>query len=186
MKKDLQKSARAWFDEITFFVLYKLMSKEHQDTVSWVDMQLARKGLMFYQVIFLAIILYDTFTEVVVMEFKKKIKNEKENVSLLPPPEISLKIKLIKEMYSIRVGRRQYAEQIHPIYSQSLQSTMCRETESVDKVELYFPHDPHLSVVISLIKIQKDTKSNESSFCFSPLVPCVITRARVLHISSSD
>ena len=71
--------------------------KRHQDTVYWVDIQLAqRRGLKFYQTRCNAIILYDTLpayciSKVVVMA-SGKIKNEKAYVSPQPPPTISFKV----------------------------------------------------------------------------------------------
>ena len=76
---------------------YKQEWKVHQDTVYWVDLQLAqREGLKFYQTRSNAIILYDTLpayciSKVVVMK-SEEIKNQKENVSPRPPPKIPTKI----------------------------------------------------------------------------------------------
>ena len=70
--------------------------KGHQDTVYWVDIQLAqRKGLKFYQTRCNAIILYDTIpaccvSKVVVME-SGAIIYEKVYGSPQPPPTISFK-----------------------------------------------------------------------------------------------
>ena len=75
---------------------YKQRWKVHQDTVYWVDMQLAqRKGLEFYQTRSNAVILYDTLpacciSKVVVME-SGEIIYEKVSVSPRPPPTISYK-----------------------------------------------------------------------------------------------
>ena len=58
---------------------YEKKWKRHQDTVYWVDIQLAlRKGLKFYQTRCNAIILYDTLpacciSKVVVMKFEEII-----------------------------------------------------------------------------------------------------------------
>ena len=65
-KLDLTQPRLAWYKQKTW--------KRHQDTVYWVDIQLAqRKGLKFYQTRSNAIILYDTppahcIPKVVVME----------------------------------------------------------------------------------------------------------------------
>ena len=75
---------------------YKPKWKRHQDTVYWVDIQLAqRKGLKFNQTRSNAIILYDTLpayciSKVVVME-SEEVKNQKAYVSPRPPPTISYK-----------------------------------------------------------------------------------------------
>ena len=77
---------------------YKLKKwKRHQDTVYWVDIQLAqRKGLKFYQTRCNAIILYDTLpayciSKVVVMN-SEEIIYQKVYVSLRPPPKIPTNI----------------------------------------------------------------------------------------------
>ena len=75
---------------------YKQQWERHQDTVCWVDIQLAqRKGLKFYQTKSDAIILNDTLpayciSKVVVME-SGEIIYEKVYVSPRPPPTISFK-----------------------------------------------------------------------------------------------
>ena len=80
-KLDLTKPRLAWYKQKTW--------KRHQDTVYWVDIQLAqRKGLKFYQTRSNTIILYDTLPaycipKVVVME-SGEIIYEKEN--MLPQP----------------------------------------------------------------------------------------------------
>ena len=71
---DLEAPRLAWYKQKTL--------KRHQDTVYWVDMQLAqRKGLKFDQTRSNAIILYDTLpayciSKVVVMK-PEEIKNQK-------------------------------------------------------------------------------------------------------------
>ena len=76
--------------------LYKQKWKRHQDTVYWVDIQLAqRKGLKFYQTRSNAIILHDTLpayciSKVVVMK-SEEIIYQKVYVSPRPPPTISYK-----------------------------------------------------------------------------------------------
>ena len=70
--------------------------KKHQDTVYWVDMQLAqRKGVKFHQTRSNAIVLYDTLpayciSKVVVVK-SEEIVNQKVSVSSRPPPKISYK-----------------------------------------------------------------------------------------------
>ena len=76
----------AWYKQKTW--------RRHQDTVYWVDIQLAqRKGLKFYQTGSNAIIFYDTLPaycipKVVVME-SGEIIYEMVYVSPRPPPKIS-------------------------------------------------------------------------------------------------
>ena len=75
---------------------YKQKWKRQQDTVYWVDIQLAqRTGLKFYQTRSNAIILYDTLpawcvSKVVAMK-SEEIKYQKVYVSSRPPPKISYK-----------------------------------------------------------------------------------------------
>ena len=96
-KLDLTKPRLAWYKHKTW--------KGHQDTVYWVDIQLAqRKGFKFYQTRCNAIILYDTLpayciSQVVVME-SGEIIYEKVYVSLRPPPTISFKDHWMKELDS--------------------------------------------------------------------------------------
>ena len=83
--------------------------RRHQDTVYWVDIQLAqRKGLKFYQTGCNAIILDDTLpanciSKVVVME-PGEIIHEKVFVSPRPPPTTSFKDKWMKELDSEVAG----------------------------------------------------------------------------------
>ena len=75
---------------------YKQKWKVHQDTVYWVDIQLAqRKGLKFYQTRSNAVILYDTLlayciSKAIVMKSEEVIY-QKVYVSPRPPPTISYK-----------------------------------------------------------------------------------------------
>ena len=88
-KLDLTAPRLAWYQQKTW--------KRHQDTVYWVDIQLAqRKGLKFCQTRSNAIILYDTLPaycipKLVVME-SEEIIFEKVYMSPRPPQKISLKI----------------------------------------------------------------------------------------------
>ena len=76
---------------------YKQKWKVHQDTVYWVDIQLAqRNGLKFYQTRSNAVILYDTLpayciSKAIVMK-SEEIIYQKVYVSPRPPPTISTKI----------------------------------------------------------------------------------------------
>ena len=77
--------------------------EEHQNTVYWVDIELAQqKGLKFCQARCNAIILYDIFpacciSKVVVME-SGEIIHEKVYESPRPPPKISLRNNWMKEL----------------------------------------------------------------------------------------
>ena len=98
---DLNAPRLAWYKQRTW--------KRHQDTVYWVDTQLAqRKRLKFYQTRSNAIILYDTLAaycipKVVVME-SGEIIHEKVYVSPRPPPKISFKDNWMKELGSEVAG----------------------------------------------------------------------------------
>ena len=90
----------------------------HQDTVYWVDIQLAqRKGLKFCQARCDAIILYDTLpayciSKVVVMESGESIY-EKVYAPPRPPPTISFKDNWMKELDS-EVARSSKDTQTNP------------------------------------------------------------------------
>ena len=85
---DFSAQRLAWYKQKTW--------KRHQDTVYWVDVQLAqRKGLKFFQTRSNAIILLDTLpayciSKVVVMK-SEEIMYQKVFVSPRPPPTISFK-----------------------------------------------------------------------------------------------
>ena len=93
--------------------------KRHQDTVYWVDIQLAqRKGLTFYQTRCNAIIFYDTLpayciSKVAVMESGEAIY-QKVFVSPRPPPKISNKDNWMKELDSEVVGSSKDTQRIQP------------------------------------------------------------------------
>ena len=95
-KLDLTAPCLAW---------YKQEWRVHQDTVYWVDFQLAqRQGLKFYQTKLKAIFFYDTLPaycipKVVVVEFGEIIY-EKVYVSPRPPPKIFFKDNWTKELDS--------------------------------------------------------------------------------------
>ena len=106
-KLDLTKPRLAWYKQKTW--------KRHQETVCWVDIQLAqREGFKFSQTRCSAIILYDTLpayciSKVVVMESGDVIF-EKVYVSPRPPPTISFKDNWMK-----RIGfRSSWKQQGHP------------------------------------------------------------------------
>ena len=87
-KLDLTEPRLAWYTQKTW--------KRHQDTVYWVDIQLAlRKGFKFYQTRCNGIIFYDTLpacciSKVVVKE-SGDIIYEKVFLSPRPPTKISFK-----------------------------------------------------------------------------------------------
>ena len=84
--------------------------KRHQDAVFWVDINLAmKKELKFYQTRSNAVILQETLPaccipKVVRME-TGEVKNENENMSPRPPPEISLKHEWKRELGSEHAQR---------------------------------------------------------------------------------
>ena len=98
---DLNAPRLAWYKQKKW--------KRHQDTVYWVDIQLAQqKGFKFYQTRSNAIILHDTRTayciaKVVVME-SREIIFEKVFASPRPPPRISIKDNWMKELDSEVAG----------------------------------------------------------------------------------
>ena len=91
----------------------------HQDTVFWVDIQLAkRKGLKFYQTRSNAIIFYDTLpayciSKVVVMK-SEEIIYQKVYVSPRPPPKISYKDNWMNELDSEVAGSSKDTQRIQP------------------------------------------------------------------------
>ena len=100
-KLDLTKPRLAWYKQKTW--------KRHQDTVHWVNIQLAQcKGFKFYQTRSNAIILYDTlpaycFPKVVVMK-TEEIIDQKVFVTPRLPPMVSFKDNWMKELDSELVG----------------------------------------------------------------------------------
>ena len=108
---DLNARRLAWYKQKTW--------KRHQDTVYWVDIQLAqRKGLKFFQTRSNAIILYDTLPaccipKVVVME-TGEIIHEKVYMSPRPPPKISFKDNCMKELDSEVAGSSKDSQRIQP------------------------------------------------------------------------
>ena len=93
--------------------------KVHQDTVYWVDIQLAqRKGLKFYQTRSNAIILYDALPACCIPKAIKKetgeIIHEKVYASPRPPPKVSFKDNRMKEMGSEVAGGGQDSQRTQP------------------------------------------------------------------------
>ena len=91
-----QRSVQAWFGPNPVLHRTSKSGKRHQDTVYWVDIQLAqRKGLKFCQTRSNAVILYDTLpacciSKATVMK-SEEIKDQRVYVSPRPPPTISNK-----------------------------------------------------------------------------------------------
>ena len=98
---------------------YKQKRKRHQDTVFWVDFQLAqRKGLKFYQTRCNSIIILDTLpayciSKVVVMK-SEEIKDEKVYESPRPPPKFSYKDNWMCELDSEVAGSSDDTQRIQP------------------------------------------------------------------------
>ena len=113
----------------------------HQDTVYWVDIQLAqRKGLKFYQTISNAIILHDTvpaycISKVIVMK-SEEIMYQKVFVSPRPPPNISYKDNWMCDLDSEVAGSSKDTHRIEPTPKTQLSSTVrpvCGEKEEIEK-----------------------------------------------------
>ena len=103
--------------------------KRHQDTVYWVDIELAqRKGLKFYQTRSNAIIFCDTLPaccipKVVVME-SGEIIYDKVYVSPRPPPKISLNDHWMKKLDSEVLASSKDAQRIQPKSNTHLSRTV--------------------------------------------------------------
>ena len=109
---DFTKPRLAWNKQ-------KKRGKDTQDTVYWVDIQLAqRQGFKFYQTRCNAVILYDALpayciSKVVVME-SGEILYEQVYVSPRPPPTISFKYNWMKELDSEKAGSSKDTQRIQP------------------------------------------------------------------------
>ena len=97
---------------------YKQKWTRHQDTVYWVDIQLAqRKGLKFYQKRYNAIILYDTLPAYCISKVVMKSREiiyQKVYASPRPPPKISFKDNWMKEWDSEVAGSNGDSQRIQP------------------------------------------------------------------------
>ena len=127
---------------------YKQKSKRHQDTVYWVDIQLAqRKGLKFDQTRSNAIIIYDTLpayciSKVVVMK-SEEIIYQKVFVSPRQPPKISNKDNWMCDLDSDVAGSSKDTQRIEPkpkTQSSSTGRPVCGEKEEIEK-RTEFGHD---------------------------------------------
>ena len=121
-ENDFTAPRLAWYKQKTW--------KRHQDTVYWVDIQLAqKKGFKFYQTRCNAIILYDTLpayfiSKVVVME-SGEIKNEKVYIYVnRPPPKMSFKDNLMKELDSEVAESSKDSQRIQPKSKTQLSRTV--------------------------------------------------------------
>ena len=118
---DLNAPRLAWYKQ--------KKRKRHQDTVYWVDIQLAQqKGFKFYQTRSNAIILHGTLPaycipKVVVME-SGEIICEKVYASPRPPPKISCKDNWMKELDSEVAGCNEDSQQIQPKSKTQLSRTV--------------------------------------------------------------
>ena len=107
---------------------YKQKWKRHQDTVYWVDIQLAqRKGLRFHQTRCNAIILHDALpahciSKLVVMKSQESIF-QKVYVPPRPPPKISYKDTWMNELDSEVAGSSKDTQRIQPKPKTQLSST---------------------------------------------------------------
>ena len=96
-------------------VWYKQKWKRHQDTVYWVDIQLAqRKGLKFYQTRSNAIILYDTLPACCIPKAIMMGTGEIIYESPRPTPKISFKDNWMKELGSEVAGDGENSQQTQP------------------------------------------------------------------------
>ena len=120
---------------------YKQQWKRNQDTVYWVDLQLAqRKGLKFDQTRSNAIILYDTLpayciSKAIVMK-SEEIIHQKVFVSPRPPPKISYKDNWMSDLDSDIAGSSKDTQRIEPKPKTQLSSTgrpECGEKEEIEE-----------------------------------------------------
>ena len=142
--------------------------KRHQDTVYWVDVQLAqRKGLKFYQTRCNAIILYDTLpafciSKAVVMESGEIIY---EKVYVSPRPPISFKDNWMKELDSGVAGSSKNTQRIQPKPKTQLSRTgrLVGEQQSiqVEEIDIDF-RVPGLIVTCSCERNRTSPKKIES------------------------
>ena len=103
---------------------YEQKWKRHQDTVYWVDIQLAqRKVLKFYQTRCNAIIFYDTIpayciSKVVVMK-SAGIIYQNVYASPRPPPKITCKDNWMKELIGFWCCKKQQRHPTNPTKTQN-------------------------------------------------------------------
>ena len=172
---DLTKPRLAW---------YKQKWKRHQDTVYWLDIQLAqRKGLKFCQTRSNAITFYDTLpayciSKVVVMKSEEIIYHN-VYVSHRPPPKISHKENWMCDLDSDIPGSSKDIHRIEPKPNTQLSSTerpVCGEKEEIEK-RTDFDHD-----TLSQDKHDEvtDSTSTERPACGSESTKrCVLTPKHV-------
>ena len=122
--------------------------KKHQNTVYWVDINLAlKKGWKFYQTRSNAIILYDTLPaycipNAIVMN-SEEIIYQKVCVSPRPPPKISYNDNWMCDLNSDTAGSSKDIQRIEPKPNTQLSSTVrpvCGEKEEIEE-RTKFDHD---------------------------------------------
>ena len=132
---------------------YKPKWKVHQETVYWVEKQLAqRKGLKFYQTRSNAIILYDTLpayciSKAIVMK-SEEIIYQKVYMSPRPPPKITYTDNWMSDLYSDFAGSSKDTELIEPKPNTQLSSTgrlvKCCVPVSVERLDKYKDADENV------------------------------------------
>ena len=119
---------------------YNHKGEKNQNTVYWVDIQLAqRKGLKFYQTRCNAIILYDTLpahciSKAAIVMKSEEIINQKVYAPPRPPPKISYKVIWMNELDSEVAGSSKDIQRIEPKPNTQSSSTVrpvCGEKEKV-------------------------------------------------------
>ena len=130
---------------------YKQKWKRHEDTVYWVDIQLAqRKGLKFYQTRCNTIILYDTLPvyciSKVIVKKPDEILYQKVYVSPRPPPKISYKDNWMCDLDSDNAGSSKDTQRIQPKPKTQLSRTVRpvggqESTKEIEKGTLFNHED---------------------------------------------
>ena len=166
---DLTKPRLAWYKQKKW--------KRHQDTVHWVDIQLAQqKGFKFCQTRCDAIILYDTLpayciSKVVVME-SGEIIYEKVYVSPRPPPTISYKDNWMKDLDSEVAGSSKDTQRIQPKPKAHLSRTVRpvggqESPQEIEKDNLFGHEDmKHSARTVRPVGGQESTKVEEHDIDF--------------------
>ena len=160
--------------------------RRHEDTVYWVDIQLAqRKGLKFCQTRCNAIILHDTLpafciSKVVVME-SGEIIYQKVFVSPRPPPKISYTDNWMKELNSEVAGSSKDTQRIQPKPKTHLSRTVRlvggQESTKLEELDIYFrvprlshavvKEAEHFRVQELVKKVRKSSSSRSTSSRFA-------------------
>ena len=131
---DLKAPRLAWYQQKKW--------KKQQNTVYWVDIKLAqRKGIKFYQTRSNAIILYDTLSaccipKAIMME-TGEIIHERVNASPRPPPKISFKDNLSKELGSVAGGSEDSQQTLPKTQNPIVRTRRPVKSEEIDKGVLF-------------------------------------------------